>query len=202
MVRCLRCQPERPSKKCDVRQFVQWRVIILRHGCSCSDARILWTFSKISEALGITENQVNLILKRWRARGFEIRDMRHHRQAFLPKKMSRVKLNKLLSPPELNRMRGMSLRERVDDIRRNYAVRLTHNTLHRYYRQSSVNFKTVDLHAVTKSLNADRIKVEQQAYCSLLERLQEEKVVFFLDETTTSLRKQCKKRTWTNGTDV
>ena len=98
----------------------------------------------------------------------------------------------------------MSLRERADEIRRSrrYRVQLTHSTLYRYYRQANVSFKTVDLHAVKKLMYARRIRAEQRNYCIRIRRLQESKAVFFLDETTTSLRKKCKKRTWTNGVDV
>ena len=170
----------------------------------CSDARVFWTFRRIAGALGISESHVNMILRRWRQRGFQIRDMRHHRQQFRQKKMTAEQLRRLTSPFELNRMRSMSLRERADEVRRSrrYRVQLTHTTLYRYYRQANVSFKTVDLHAVSKLMNARRILRSQRDYCHRIQRLQASKAVFFLDETTTSLRKKCKTRTWTNGMDV
>lgn len=49
-----RRMPVPPSKKEDVRHFIDRRVILLRHGCLCSDARVIWTFREIAEALAIT----------------------------------------------------------------------------------------------------------------------------------------------------
>lgn len=203
MVRCHRCQLEREPQKHDVRRFVQRRVISLRHGCLCSDARVLWSFRRIAEALDIGETQVIRIVQRWRARGFQIRDARQNRVVQpRPKKMDGRSLRKLLSPAELNRMRCMSLRERVEDIRREYNVTINYNTLRNYYRQAHIKFRTVDLHAVNKTLQAEKIRAEQKAFCLRIMRASATKAVFWLDETTTSLRKKVQKRTWTNGVDV
>ena len=102
------------------------------------------------------------ILRRWRERGHQINDRRvkSDLEPRPPRRLTPANFAMLVSPPELMRMRCMSLRERADDVLVRYRSRLSYSTLRRYYKQSGIRFKCVDLHAVKKHQDAVRIRAE------------------------------------------
>ena len=200
-MRCNRCRVQSSSTCAEVRKYINQRVVMLRHGCCCSDRLIFRKIDEIALVLGIHRSSVQLILLRWRQKNFQVRDNRHIIRPSEKKKFRGDALKKLTGSDELNRMRSMTLKERVKDIKLRYGVQISASTLRRYYSQAGIKYKMVDLYAVHKLKKADELRAAQRNFCIEIMKLQATKIILWMDETSMNMHMK-KKKTFTNGRDV
>ena len=53
---CFRCNFAFPNPCAKVREYIHYRVIVLRHGCVCSDKYVFRTYKEISNIMGMHVN--------------------------------------------------------------------------------------------------------------------------------------------------
>ena len=93
----------------------------------------------------------------------------------------------------------MTLKERCADLIQDVPVRLSASALYRYYRQAKITYRMVDLHTTIKLKRAHEIRCNQLAFVKKITEAKQQKIIFWLDETSVSLWSPLKRRTWTNG---
>ena len=84
-------------------------------------------------------------------------------------------------------MAPLTLRERCRYMGRHYNINICASTLFKYYTRAGIVFRSVQLANVNKTLREAEIKRRQKQFVIDVMRVQLEKYVYWLDETSLSL---------------
>ena len=167
---------------------MQTLVIFLRYGSLSTDAQPWLRASEVFRRTGVKVCSQQLIVKRWRERGFVV--VYEKRRGSQPM-LSREEVEWLIDPETLRSMAHLSLRDRLPIIMKHLGLpSFSEMTLWNYYKKNGIGFKRPD-YKYWKSLAEEReLRQKQLEFAGELGTILKDEAydeVIYIDETTFNL---------------
>jgi hypothetical protein len=183
-----------PRAPTPIRDFIQQRAIILRYGCLCSRVLTGVKVKFIGNFLGISDRTVEKIMYRHRKLNFiwtaDKRKENGRATTYTPRQM-----NYITRYTTLNRQRHMTLNERSDDLSK-HLINISPRHLGTIYKKHRISYRRVDVCSIYKFKQRAEIQRMQVHYRERILKLELDKYVYFMDETSINL--WCiTRKTWT-----
>jgi transposase len=175
-------------------EATQALVIFLRHGTLKNDSKIVRRYTEILKMTGVRPCSQIKILRRWKARGFLVINMKRDGKKDL---LTREQVRWVTDFATLQEMSHLCLERRARIIKDKFQLPSFHcRTLSDYYHRYGIKYKRPDYTYWKSRAENDNLKMSQMNYVRALTDDMEKgtfEEIIYIDETTFNLWQRASK---------